>query len=114
MSSRAAWRTYVMAEITAVTGADIEKLMGILNGFKGQYSTLNDELVRYGRAQGETTEKLGKLTDDMIALQTKYADAAAKRLDTIEEKLNRAPPGPARPKAGGQMVFGEPGWLAGV
>src|SRR4029453_456923 len=108
MSSRAAWRTYVMADnLTAVTGQDIEKLMRILNGFKGQYSTLNDELVRYGKAQGETTEKLGKLTDDMIALQTKYADAAAKRLDTIEEKLNRAPAVPAAPKSVGQMVIEE-------
>src|SRR4029453_5297359 len=114
MSSRAAWRTYVMAEITAVKGADIEKLMGILNGFKGQYSTLNDELVRYGRAQGETTEKADNITDDMIALQTKYADAAAKRLDTIEEKLNRAPAVPAAPKSVGQMVIEDAGLLAGI
>lgn len=105
-----------MAEttLTAVTGQDIEKLMGILNGFKGQYSTLSDDLVKYGKAQSETTEKLGKLTDDMISLQTKYADAAAKRLDTIEEKLNRAPAVPVAPKSIGQLVIEDAGLLAGI
>ena len=100
--------------ITAVTGQDIEKLMGILNGFKGQYSTLSDDFAKYGKAQGETTEKLGKLTDDMISLQTKYADAAAKRLDALEEKANRAPAVPVAPKSIGQLVIEDAGFLAGI
>ena len=105
-----------MAEngITAVTGQDIEKLMGILNGFKGQYSTLSDDFAKYGKAQGETAEKLGKLTDDMISLQTKYADAAAKRLDALEEKANRAPASPVAPKSIGQLVIEDAGFLAGI
>jgi HK97 family phage major capsid protein len=105
-----------MAEngINAVTGEDIQKLMGILNGFKGQYTQLDDDFKKYGKAQSETAEKLGKLTDDMITLQTKYADDAKKRLDTIEEKMNRAPAVPAAPKSIGQHVIEDAGLLAAI
>jgi Phage capsid family len=48
----------------------------------------------------DSETKISRLTDDMIALQTKYADEAAKRLDKIEEKMNR---GPATPIAAGSF-----------
>ena len=91
----------------AVTGADIEKLMGILTGFKGQYTILSDDFAKYGRAQSETTEKLTKLTDDMVSLQAKYQTEAQKRLDAIEEKLNRAPAAPVAEKSIGEQVIAD-------
>jgi tetrahydromethanopterin S-methyltransferase subunit G len=97
-----------------VTGEDITKLMGILSGFKTQYSTLSDDLTKYGKASGDTTEKLAKLTDDMISFQSKYASDAVKRLDAIEEKLNRAPATPTAAKSIGQMVIEDAGLLAGI
>ena len=99
---------------TVVTGEDVQRLMGILNGFKGQYQQLHDDFTKFGAAQSETTVKLGKLTDDMVSLQAKYATDAAKRLDAIEEKLNRGPATPMAPKSIGQMVIEDAGLLAGI
>lgn len=103
-----------MAESTQVTGEDIQKLMGILGGFKTQYAQLHDDFTKLGSAQSETVVKLGKLTDDMVSLQTKYATDAAKRLDAIEEKMNRAPASPVAPKSIGQIVIEDAGLLAGI
>lgn len=105
-----------MAEgtLTQVTGEDIQKLMGILTGFKGQYAQLHDDFTKLGTAQSDTVVKLGKLTDDMIALQTKYAQDAVKRLDAIEEKMNRAPSMPAIPKSIGQQVIEDAAFLAAI
>lgn len=103
-----------MPETQAVTGADIEKLMGILTGFKSQYATLTDDFTKYGKAQSETTEKLTKLTDDMVALQAKYATDTQKRLDAIEEKVNRGPATPVLPKSIGQTVVEDAGLLAAI
>jgi HK97 family phage major capsid protein len=97
-----------------VTGEDINKLMGILSGFKGQYSTLSDDLTKYGKAQSETTEKLGKLTDDMVSLQAKYQTEAQKRLDAIEERLNRGPAQAEAAKSIGQQVVENPALLAAI
>jgi len=99
---------------TVVTGEDVQKLMGILSGFKGQYAQLHDDFTKLGGAQSETVVKLGKLTDDMVSLQAKYATDAAKRLDAIEEKLNRGPATPTAPKSIGQMVIEDAGLLAGI
>jgi HK97 family phage major capsid protein len=97
-----------------VTGEDISKLMGILTGFKGQYAQLHDDFTKLGGAQSETVVKLGKLTDDMISLQTKYADEAKKRLDAIEEKLNRGPAMPETPKSMGQRVVEDPALISAI
>src|SRR6187399_3120170 len=99
---------------TVVTGDDVQKLMGILTGFKGQYSALADDLTKYSKAQSETTEKLGKLTDDMIALQSKYQTEAQKRLDAIEERLNRGPAQAEAAKSIGQQVVENPALLAAI
>jgi len=98
---------------TVVTGDDVQKLMGILTGFKGQYSALADDLTKYSKAQSETTEKLGKLTDDMIALQSKYQTEAQKRLDAIEERMNRGP-AQSEVKTIGQQVVENPALLAAI
>jgi len=34
-----------------VTGEDVSRLMGILNGFKGQYQQLHDDFTKFGGAQ---------------------------------------------------------------
>jgi len=57
------------------------------------------EEVKAFAANSET--KLSKLTDDMVSLQAKYQTDAAKRLDAIEEKMNR---GPATPIAAGSLA----------
>jgi len=85
----------------------MRRMMGVLEGFKGQYSTLNDDIVKYGKAQSETVEKLGKLTDDMVSLQAKYQTDAAARLDSIEEKLNRGPATPVAEKSIGEQVIAD-------
>jgi HK97 family phage major capsid protein len=90
-----------------VTGADVQKLMDVLTGFKGQYETLDADFKKFGAAQSETVVKLGKLTDDMITLQTKYADDTQKRLDAIEGKMNRTPAEPQRPKSIGEQVIAD-------
>ena len=74
---------------------------------------MSDDFAKYGKAQGETTEKLGKLTDVMIRCKPS-TPSAAKRLDALEEKANRAPASPVAPKSIGQLVIEDAGFLAGI
>ena len=92
---------------TQVTGEDVQKLMGILTGFKGQYAQLHDDFVKLGGAQSDTVVKLTKLTDDMVALQTKYNEETVKRLDGMQTRLDRLPAEPIAPKSIGEQFIAD-------
>ena len=100
---------------TPINSEDITKLMGLLGGFKTQYAQLDTDFKTFGAAQSETKVKLEKLTDDMVALQAKYADETAKRLQELEGKITRGlQMQTERPKSAGQIVIEDAGLLAAI
>ena len=73
--------------VTLVSNDDREALLGIGKGFREGYEKALGELKgSLGEFSGETKEKLGKLTDAVADMQSKYAEEA-KRAGEFERQL---------------------------
>lgn len=66
---------------------DQNKILVALTEMKGLYSQLDNQVKTLGTAKSETLEKLNKLTDDVVAIQTKHGAESQKRIDTLESKI---------------------------
>lgn len=90
---------------------DIGEVKSILNEFKGAYEKLNDEVVKLGKADSSTLEKVDKLDSAMIEMRQKYDDAS-KRADSIETRITQARAAMEPPKSFGQRVVDDAGLVA--
>ncbi len=66
---------------------DQNKILVALTEMKGLYSQLDSQVKTLGKADSETLEKMNKLTDAIVDIQTKHGAEAQKRIDTLEAKV---------------------------
>jgi HK97 family phage major capsid protein len=103
-----------MPEGTALlNNEDREQVKGILLEFKEQYSKLREQVAKHGAAESATLEKIDKLDKGMAEMQGKY-DAAAKRADELEIKLNEKPRERVPMQSLGEIVIADAGLLAHI
>jgi HK97 family phage major capsid protein len=66
---------------------DQNKILVALTEMKGLYTQIDGQVKTLGKADSDTIEKLNKLTEDVVAIQTKHGAEAQKRIDTLESKV---------------------------
>jgi HK97 family phage major capsid protein len=65
----------------------ITEFKGLLTQISEQYKKLDSDYKTLGKGSSDTLEKLNKLTEDVVAIQTKHGAEAQKRIDTLESKV---------------------------
>ena len=92
---------------------DREQVKGILLEFKEQYKNVREEVAKLGKADSSTLERIEKLDKSMAEMQGRY-DAASKRADELEIKLNEKPRERVPMQSIGDIVITDAGLLAHI
>lgn len=92
---------------------DQNKILTALTEMKGLYTQLDSQVKTLGKADSETLEKMNKLTDAIVDIQTKHGAEAQKRIDTLESKVAELTRNYVEPvKSFGERVCEEKAFIA--
>src|SRR6187399_2864435 len=92
---------------------DREQVKGILIEFKNQYSQVKEDIVKLGKADSSTLEKIDKLNEAMGEMHRKHGEAS-KRADDLEIRIKERRAELEPPKSIGETVISDPGLLAHI
>lgn len=99
---------------SAVMSPDqISEVKSLLTQMTEQYKRVDAECKQLGDAKSETKEKIDKLTDAIVEIQSKHGAEAQKRIDTLEAKVTDLTKNYVEPiKPFGQRVCEEKSFIA--
>jgi HK97 family phage major capsid protein len=102
-----------MAETSLMNNEDREQVKGILLEFKDAYKNVREEVAKLGKADSATLERIDKLDLAMKEVQERH-EAASRRADALEVKLNEKPRERVPMQSIGDIVIADAGLLAHI